>query len=96
MGITFTAGPGNSFHIYLISAEGGSPDQLTNGEHDEGDVGWSADGRRLVFGCMNATEDYEVVIHVFDLRTHQTSVLPNSIGLFAPLVAPLPVDWPRT
>src|SRR5437773_6868882 len=45
--------PGKPYNIYLISAEGGSPERLTSGERDEGDVGWSADGNRLVFGDTN-------------------------------------------
>jgi hypothetical protein len=82
------AAPGNPNNIYLISAEGGSPEQLTKGEHDQGDVGWSADGNRLVFGYMNATVADNPVIHVLDLRTHQTSVLPASNGLFSPRWSP--------
>ena len=47
------ANPGKPFNIFVISADGGSAEQLTDGEHDQGDVGWSADGRKLVFGYMN-------------------------------------------
>jgi Tol biopolymer transport system component len=82
------ANPGKPFAIFVISAEGGSPEQLTNGEHDQGDVGWSADRRRLVFGYMNATIAYHLVIHVLDVKTHQTSLLPGSDGLFSPRWSP--------
>jgi Tol biopolymer transport system component len=80
--------PGNPNNIYLISAEGGSPEQLTKGEHDQGDAGWSPDGSRLVFGYMNVNGADDPVIHVLDLRSHQTSVLPGSNGLFSPRWSP--------
>ena len=77
--------PGQPYNVYLISAEGGSPEQLTSGKHDQGDVGWSADGTKLVFGYMNSVDLMaDPMIHVLDLRTHQTTVLPGSRGLFSP------------
>jgi Tol biopolymer transport system component len=80
--------PGNAFHIYVISAEGSSPEQVTNGVHDEGDVSWSTDGRRLVFGYMNATSEINLAIQVLDLTTHQTSILADSNGFFSPRWSP--------
>jgi serine/threonine protein kinase/Tol biopolymer transport system component len=81
--------PGRPSNIYLISAEGGSPEQLTNGQLDQGDVSWSADGGRLAFGYTSFFSDSDnSVIHLLDLRTHQTSVLPGSKGLISPRWSP--------
>ena len=49
--------PGKPYCIYLISAEGGQPQQLTKGEPNEIDVGWSSDGGRLVFGSTGGAGD---------------------------------------
>jgi WD40 repeat protein len=80
--------PGKPYTTYLISAEGGSPERLTSGERDEGDVGWSADANRLVFGDTYPHITDNSVIRILDLRTHQTSVLPGSKGLFSPRWSP--------
>src|SRR5439155_10974558 len=61
---------------------------LTSGESDQADVGWSADGNRLVFGDMHAADPDNSVIRVLDLKTHQTSELPGSKGLFSPHWSP--------
>jgi serine/threonine protein kinase/Tol biopolymer transport system component len=81
------ATPGQPSTIYVVSAEGGSPEQLTRSERDEGDVGWSPDGTRIVFGYMNTTVS-DTVIHIMELSTHKTSVLPGSNGLFSPRWSP--------
>jgi len=81
--------PGKPYNVYAISAEGGSPEQLTDGKHDQGDASWSSDGSELVFGYMNSVDAMtDAAIHLLDLRTHRTSVLPGSKGLFSPRWSP--------
>ena len=81
--------PGQPYNVYLISGEGGAPEQLTSGKHDQGDVGWSADGTTLVFGFMNSVYLMtDAAIHLLDLRTHQTTELPGSKALFSPRWSP--------
>jgi Tol biopolymer transport system component len=80
--------PGQAHAVYLISAEGGQPQVLTTGEHNEGDVGWSSDGDRLVFGTMSGGDFMSFGIRLLDLKTHQISLLPNSKGLFSPRWSP--------
>jgi serine/threonine protein kinase/Tol biopolymer transport system component len=87
--IAFAGGPpGHPAAVYVISAEGGSPEQLTKGEHDEGDVGWSPDGTRIVFGYMYVKPKSEDSIFILEMSTHETSVLPGSGGLFSPRWSP--------
>src|SRR5262245_2359145 len=82
--IAFTAGaPGKPWKIHLISADGGSPRQLTPGERRELDPDWSADGKTLVFADQEAK-----TIHLLDLRTGQVSMLPGSEGKHAPRWSP--------
>ena len=80
--------PGKAHAVYLISAEGGQPQELTSGEHNEVDVGWSPDGNRLVFGTGGGGDFASFGIRLLDLTTHQISLLPNSKGLFSPRWSP--------
>ena len=46
-------------HLFVVSAEGGTPRQLTSGDFDhEGPLAWTADGGRIVFAA-NRQEDWE-------------------------------------
>jgi dipeptidyl aminopeptidase/acylaminoacyl peptidase len=46
-------------HLFLISAEGGTPRQLTSGEYDhEGPLSWTPDGKTIVFAA-NRQPDWE-------------------------------------
>ena len=78
--------PGKVYDIYVVSAEDGTPERLTNGEHDVADVGWSPDGKQLIFGDMTPYNDR--TIHLLDLQTRQSSVLPGSQGFFSPRWSP--------
>ena len=56
--------------MYLVSADGGSPQELAPGE---GDISWSPDGQSLVFGdtplFMQPGPSRMLAIHVMDLKT---------------------------
>jgi Tol biopolymer transport system component/DNA-binding winged helix-turn-helix (wHTH) protein len=78
--------PGKTYDIYVVSADDGAPEQLTNGEHDYADVSWSADGKQLIFGEMFSVTDS--VIHLLDLQTKKISMLPASKGRFSPRWSP--------
>lgn len=94
--------PGKPWKISLVSAEGGSSQQLLPGERNEADPNWSPDGNSLVFGGLPSTPlpslpaaadlfvgtPGSLAIHVLDLRTHQDSELPGSEGLYSPRWSP--------
>ena len=46
--------PGKPEHVYIVSADGGAPKQVTNGEREEW-PNWSQDGNSLFFGNQRAT-----------------------------------------
>jgi serine/threonine protein kinase/Tol biopolymer transport system component len=83
----FSVTSGKPSRIYLVSADGGSPQELLpNDDHPQADPWWSPDGTKLVFGStyVSATTG----IRVFDSKTHEVSTLPNSQDLFSPRWSP--------
>ena len=81
------AQPGKPWKIFLVSAQGGSPEELLPQDTGEVDATWSPDGKRLAFGRLSretGTHDIQLV----DLKTRQTSALPGSEGLFSPRWSP--------
>jgi eukaryotic-like serine/threonine-protein kinase len=83
--------PGKPLKISLVSAEGGSSQQLLAGERNEMDPNWSPDGNSLVFGRAPSLEvgtPGSVAIHFLDLRTSEVSTLHDSEGLYGPRWSP--------
>ena len=79
------------WNIYVVSAEGGTPERFEGGTDDVGDVGWSPDGNRLIFGRLGTgplTSSGTPPIRLLDLKTHQVSELPGSKGFFSPRWSP--------
>ncbi len=79
--------PGKPWKIFIISAEGGIPQELTAEGHNQGDPTWMPKGNSVVFGAMPWL-DYGVSrgpnIKVFDLQTSTVSNITGSEGLFSP------------
>jgi serine/threonine protein kinase/Tol biopolymer transport system component len=73
--------PSKEWNIYVVSADGGSPEQLIPGE-GLFDPTWSADGNFLAYSSDYS--DLHSVVHLVDLRTHHVSTVPGSEGLFSP------------
>jgi Tol biopolymer transport system component len=80
---------GKPWKIYVVSADGGTPQEVVNENQNEVDVDWSPDGKQFVFGRISQQADAEPLqIQVFDLRTHQVSPIPGSAGKFSPRWSP--------
>jgi len=75
--------PGKPRKIYIVSAEGGAPQQLAAEERIEVDPGWSPDGKMLVFGIRDTQ-----TIHLIDLNTLEVTRLPGSEGMYSPRWSP--------
>jgi len=77
--------PGEPWKIYVVSAEGGTPQQLIPGGGEEADPQWSPDGNRLLFGWyLLTTTGKPYALHLLDLKTNQVSTVPASEGLRSP------------
>jgi serine/threonine protein kinase/Tol biopolymer transport system component len=80
-------GPGRPSRVYLVPAEGGAVQEPIPGDQNQCDPNWSTDGNSLVFGGQILPESDAArlnAIRIFDLKTHQVSVLPGSESLWSP------------
>src|SRR5262249_55556468 len=76
--------PGMTWRVSLVSAQGGTSQDLTRGEQDAMDATWSPDGSQIAFGDLTGA----VPIRVLDLNTHQSSTIPGSENSFSPRWSP--------
>jgi len=87
---------GNPRRIDLVPADGGDPQQITNGEAGpagDGDPNWSPDGSSLVFGDSpddrrTANNPKLMVLRVLDVKTRAITVLPGSEEMWSPRWSP--------
>jgi DNA-binding winged helix-turn-helix (wHTH) protein/Tol biopolymer transport system component len=83
--------PGQPEKIYLVSADGGTPEELMPGEPDQSDPDWLADGASVMFGespQVLSPEGHVDRLHLFDLSTKRISTIPGSERLWSPRVSP--------
>jgi serine/threonine protein kinase/Tol biopolymer transport system component len=83
--------PGKPWRIFVIPAQGGTPQEVTAGDRNQGEPTWTAKGSAIVFAGMPWLE-YGTTsgpnIHVVDLKTSQISDVPGSENLFSPRASP--------
>jgi len=77
---------GRPWKIFLMPAQGGTPQELLSETSDEADPSWSPDGKKLAFGRFWKSRPGG--IHVVDLATRQVSLIPGSEKLFSPRWSP--------
>jgi eukaryotic-like serine/threonine-protein kinase len=82
--------PGRPWKIFVMPAEGGTPQEVTAGDRNQGDPTWTPKGDSIVFAGMPWLE-YGAAsgpnIHIVSLKTSQISDLPGSENLFSPRCA---------
>jgi serine/threonine protein kinase len=76
--------PGRPWKTLLISAQGGTPQEVLSETRTQSDPTWSPDGKKLAFGRTSEP----LAIHIVDLATRQVSTLPGSQNLFSPRWSP--------
>ena len=80
---------GKTWKIYLVSPQGGTPQELLPQDSAENDASWSPDGNRIAFGRPSYGMDLgELEIQMFDRTTQKISAIPGSRGLFSPRWSP--------
>jgi len=81
---------GSTWKIFLIPAQGGTPQEILSENVNQLDPSWSPDGTRLVFGrapWLGASGE-KISIQILDLNSKQVSIVPGSQKLFAPRFSP--------
>jgi eukaryotic-like serine/threonine-protein kinase len=78
---------GRPWKAFIISAQGGTPQELLPSDTAESDPAWSPDGTRFVFSRLPDTANNSD-IRILDLNTHQVSTFPDSTGMFSPRWSP--------
>lgn len=78
--------PGGIWKIYVVPAEGGKPELVSQGERSELDSTWSEDGNSLIFGGIFL--GVQARIASVDLRTGRESIIPGSEGMHSPRASP--------
>jgi Tol biopolymer transport system component len=79
---------GRSWKTFLISAQGGTPQDLLGGKEAVVDPTWSPDGRRICFGLSPYSDAGSKKIYVVDLSSKQISTVPGSDSLYSPRWSP--------
>jgi Tol biopolymer transport system component len=79
---------GKPWKIFLISSQGGSPEELLPEQVSEVDASWSPDGTQLAFGRISAMNIETKDIQLVDMKTRKASTLPGSTGLYSPRWSP--------
>jgi len=77
---------GGVWKTYVVSAEGGKLELISQSENDELDPNWTPDGNSLIIGGWSHTAATR--ISSIDLRTGRVSVIPGSEGMRAPRISP--------
>jgi len=82
--------PGKPTHVYIVSADGGVPKEVTTGERDEIFPNWSLDGNSLFFGNSptNLAGVPASAIYHLNLTTNQLTTLSGSEGTWFPTLSP--------
>ena len=83
--------PGRPWKIFVVSTQGGTPQELTSEGRNEGDPTWTPHGDSIIFGAMPWLEygtSSRSSIRIVDLQTSSVSDVTGSDGLFSPRCSP--------
>ena len=79
---------GKPWKIFLVSPQGGTPEEILPDDRVEGDPTWSPDGTRIAYSSGLPSPGQKSDIRIVDLRTRQVSSVPGSSDLFSPRWSP--------
>jgi serine/threonine protein kinase/Tol biopolymer transport system component len=77
---------GQPWKIYLISSQGGTPQEALPANYSGEDPTWSPDGQKIAFAP--GEDASSTAIYIVDLTSHQVTMVPSSENLFSPRWSP--------
>lgn len=82
--------PQTPWRVMVVSRDGENLREAVSGAGNQADPSWSPDGTSLAFGKIPALEESSdaVTIQMSSLKTHTTSTVRGSKGLFSPRWSP--------
>ena len=87
--ILFCNSDSKGLKAYVASSQGGTPQPLLPEDREgQSDPSWSPDGRKIVFSTLVRIGDFNSVLRVLDLASHQITTLPGSEGMWSPRWSP--------
>jgi serine/threonine protein kinase len=78
--------PGRPWKSFVISAQGGTPQEVLPMNQVQVDATWSPDGKKLALGRNPSAGP--LAIDLVDLSTHQVSTIPGSQNVYSPRWSP--------
>lgn len=99
--------PSGFQHLFVVTSEGGTPAQVTDGNFDHTDPAWSLDGNSLIFSGLRTpdadwqwreSEIYDVNVETREVRTLTDRKGPDLDPIVSPdgkSIAYLGFDWTR-
>jgi dipeptidyl aminopeptidase/acylaminoacyl peptidase len=81
--IAFAAiSPGKPWRVYVISAQGGTPEPVLEEPHNQHHPSWSPDGKSIAFSYVYFLEAAPPGVTVMHLENNKVERLPHSEGLW--------------
>lgn len=83
--------PKQPWQVYTVSAEGGTPERLTQDNRNLGDPSFSADGKYLAFGIvpeLMGQSDASNPLWIMEFSTHRVTTIPGTKGMYSPRWSP--------
>ncbi len=87
--ILFSSYDSKGLKAYVISSQGGTPQPLLPDDREaQSDPGWSPDRQKIVFSTLETVGNFNSVLRVLDLASHQIKTLAGSEGMWSPRWSP--------
>ena len=87
--ILFSSYDSKGLKAYVISSQGGTPQPLLPEDREaQSDPDWSPDGHKIVFSTLETIGNFNSVLRVLDLASHQIKTLAGSEGMWSPRWSP--------
>ena len=80
--------PGKPLRLYVISADGGVPQDISNATGEAGGGDWDPQGDSVVFPNWPVGQRHQARLLRLDLKTNQLTQIPGSEGKLQPLFSP--------